>query len=82
VNDDRYTSLQAPVLLLKTTRTTIIIGGIPLMLTNLVDVDTNGRALDSDPHTMDEFVRSSSFENDGYISQIPFKLLLFMKTYV
>ncbi len=52
------------------------------MLTNLVDVDTNGRALDSDPHTMDEFVRSSSFENDGYISQIPFKLLLFMKTYV
>ncbi len=40
------------------------------MLTNLINVETNGRALDSDsdPHTMNEFVGSSSFENDGYIS--------------
>jgi hypothetical protein len=82
VNDERYTNLQAPMSLLETTQTTIIIGGIPLMLTNLVDVGSNGRALDSDPHTMDEFVGSSSFENDGYISQLPLKLLLFMKTYV
>ncbi len=70
MNDDRYIGLQAPILLLETTQTTIIIGGIPLMLTNLINVETNGRALDSDsdPHTMNEFVGSSSFENDGYIS--------------
>jgi hypothetical protein len=31
---------------------------------------------------MNEFVGSSSFENDGYINQLPLKLLLFIKTYV
>ncbi len=84
MNDDRYIGLQAPILLLETIQTTIIIGSIPFLLTNLIDVETNGRALDSDsdPHTMNEFVGSSSFENDGYISQVPLKLLLFIKTYV
>jgi hypothetical protein len=46
VNDDRYISLQAPILLLETTQTTITKGSIPFMLTNLVDVEINGRALE------------------------------------
>lgn len=65
--DNRYTSLQAPILFTKATQIAIVVGGVPLMLANLVDTTTNERDQDSDsdPHNVDAFIGSSSFESNG-----------------
>ncbi len=66
--DNRYTSLQAPISFPKTTQISTIVGGVPLMLANLVDVTTNERDQDgdNDPHNVDAFIiGSSSFESNG-----------------
>ncbi len=65
--DNRYTSLQAPSSFPKTTQIATIVGGVPLMLANLVDATTNerDRDSDSDPHNVDAFIGSSSSKSDG-----------------
>ncbi len=68
-NDERYIGLQAPIPLPREIWTTIIIGGVPFMPTNLVGVVINGRAPYNDndnvSDTMNEFVGSSSSNSDG-----------------
>jgi len=60
--DDRYTNLQHPISFPEATQITTVVGGVPLMLANLVDATTNERDQnsDSDPHN-----GSSNSENDG-----------------
>lgn len=67
--DDWYVGLQAPISILEAIQVTIIVGGVPFMLADMVIIGSIGRepnSHDSDPHIADdEFVGSSSFESDG-----------------
>ncbi len=66
--DDNYIGLQAPISISKVAQTSTIIGGIPFMLIDLVDVDTIGMNQDiheSDPQSVDEFDGPNNSNNDG-----------------
>jgi hypothetical protein len=46
-NDDRYTSLQAPISIPKATQVATIVGGIFFMIVYLIIFGSNGRGQDS-----------------------------------
>jgi hypothetical protein len=67
-SDDSYTSLQAPISILKVTQIATIVGRVPLMPIDLVDVVTIGMnqdSHDSDPQSANEFDGPNNSDNNG-----------------
>jgi hypothetical protein len=67
-NDENYTSLKALISIPKVTQTTTIVGGVPLMPIDLVDVATIGTNQDShenDPQSTDEFDGPNNSNTNG-----------------
>jgi hypothetical protein len=67
-NDDSYISLQAPIPNHDVIQTTIIVGGVPLMPIDLIDVvnvGMNQDSQDSDPQSANEFDGPNNSNNDG-----------------
>jgi hypothetical protein len=67
-NDDSYIGLQTPISILEVTQTSTIVGGVPLMFIDLVNVaivGMNQDIHDSDPQSADEFDGPNNSNNDG-----------------
>jgi len=67
-NDDSYIGLQAPISILEVTQIATIVGGVPFMPVDLVDVaiiGTNQDSHDNDSQSVDEFDGLHNFDNDG-----------------
>jgi hypothetical protein len=67
-NDDSYIGLQAPISIPEVTQIAIIVGGVPFMPIDLVDVaiiGMNQNSHDSDPQSADEFDGLNNSDNDG-----------------
>lgn len=63
-NDDEYTWLQAPASIPEALQVAnIVVGNVTLTTRDLVDDVIRGE--DSCPHSLDEYVGSSTFESDG-----------------
>ncbi len=67
-NHDSYISLQAAISIPEVTQIAMIVGRVPFMTVDLVDVVTIGRnqnSHDSDPQSANEFDGLNNFDNDG-----------------
>jgi hypothetical protein len=67
-NDDSYIGLQAPISIPKVPQIATIVGGVPFMpidLVNVVVIRMNQDSHDSDPQSADEFDGLSNSDNDG-----------------